>query len=159
MINICNDTCDLFFTKIYNYPDISFNSFFSTEIEDFQFDNLNYPINFAIANDDLNISFLHKNENNSLVKEINNEENKNNSDPLYDSENDSNNGLIKKNKKLKFISKKENLDNYFKNNNKYIYRKDAYYKHFKSIFAKYIKNKANHLKNICLPHFSKNNFF
>ena len=42
--------------------------------------------------------------------------------------------------------------------NKLIYRKDAYYKHFKSIFARYIKDKANKLKNICFPHYNKNNF-
>ena len=39
-----------------------------------------------------------------------------------------------------------------------MYRKDAYYKHFKAIFAKYIKNKANKLKNNCFPAYEKNNF-
>ena len=62
--------------------------------------------------------------------------------------------LIKK----KFISKKEIQHKNSYNNNKSIYRKDAYYKHFKSIFAKYFKDKANKLKNICFPHFNKNNF-
>ena len=43
-------------------------------------------------------------------------------------------------------------------NNNNVYRKDAYYKHFKSIFARYIKCKANKLKNCCFPNFNKNNF-
>ena len=38
------------------------------------------------------------------------------------------------------------------------YRKDGYYKHFKVIFGKYLKNKANKLKNICFPEYSNNNF-
>ena len=38
------------------------------------------------------------------------------------------------------------------------YRKDAYYKHFKVIFGKYLKNRINELKNICFPEFKKNNF-
>ena len=39
-----------------------------------------------------------------------------------------------------------------------IYRKDAYYKHFKVILGKYIKNKINQLKNNCFPYYSQNNF-
>ena len=39
-----------------------------------------------------------------------------------------------------------------------LYRKDAYYKHFKVILGKYIKNKVNRLKNICFPYYSRNNF-
>ena len=67
---------------------------------------------------------------------------------------------IKSNKEIKFISKKAgDTKNNKENQNKYVYRKDAYYKHFKSLFAKYIKDKANKLKNICFPHFDKNNFF
>ena len=44
------------------------------------------------------------------------------------------------------------------NNNNFIYRKDSFYKHFKSIFVKYLKDKINRLKNICFPNFDKNNF-
>ena len=67
---------------------------------------------------------------------------------------------IKSNKEIKFISKKAgDTKNNKENQNKYVYRKDAQYKHFKSLFAKYIKDKANKLKNICFPHFDKNNFF
>ena len=158
MLNICNDAYDFYFTNTGNLTDNPFSSGFSTEIEDFQFDIINYPINFEIANDDLNKDFLYKNEKKLFIKEIKTDEEKINSNPLYDFDNDNNKVLIKKSKEFKFISKKENLENYLKNNNKYIYRKDAYYKHFKSIFARYIKDKANHLKNICLSHYSKNNF-
>ena len=158
MLNIFNDSNDLYFRNIDNFPDIPFNSDYSTEIDDFKFDFVNFPLNFEIANDDCYKSFEYKNEENLFLKEINKDYVKINSDHLYDLNNDNGNGLIKKSKELKFVSKKENLENYFKNNNKYIYRKDAYYKHFKSIFARYIKDKANKLKNICLPHFNKNNF-
>ena len=72
------------------------------------------------------------------------------------------NSINNKNKNsIKSISKKEkdfeDNNNGIKKNN--IYRKDAYYKHFKSLFAKYIKDKTNKLKNICFLHFDKNNFF
>ena len=39
-----------------------------------------------------------------------------------------------------------------------LYRKDAYYKHFKVILGNYIKNKINKLKNKCFPYYSRNNF-
>ena len=39
-----------------------------------------------------------------------------------------------------------------------IYRKDAYYKHFKVNLGKYIKNRVNSIKNKCFPFFSRNNF-
>ncbi len=39
-----------------------------------------------------------------------------------------------------------------------IYRKDAYYKHFKAVFGKYIKNRLNLLKDKCFPSYSKNKF-
>ena len=158
MLNIFNDSNDLYFRNIDNFPDIPFNSDYSTEIDDFKFDLVNFPINFENANDDSNKSFLYKDQENLFLKEIKKDDVNNNSEPLYDLDNDNNNVLIKKSKEFKFISKKENLENCLKNNNKYTYRKDAYYKHFKSIFAKYIKDKANNLKNICFPHFNKNNF-
>lgn len=44
------------------------------------------------------------------------------------------------------------------NNEEILYRKDSYYKHFKAILSKYIKNKANELKNKSFPYYSKNNF-
>ena len=53
----------------------------------------------------------------------------------------------------KIISEKDKED--FANKK---YRKDAYYKHFKVLFGKYLKNRINLLKNICFPEFGKNNF-
>lgn len=43
-------------------------------------------------------------------------------------------------------------------NKEKIYRKDYYFKHFKAIFGKYIKNKLNNLKNKCFPNLVLNNF-
>ena len=43
-------------------------------------------------------------------------------------------------------------------NENILYRKDSYYKHFKAILGKYIKDKINTLKNKCFPYYSKNNF-
>ena len=39
-----------------------------------------------------------------------------------------------------------------------IYRKDAYYKHFKANLGKYIKDRMNSFKNKCFPFYSRNNF-
>ena len=50
----------------------------------------------------------------------------------------------------------EILNNKIIENN--IYRKDAYYKHFKAVFGKYIKNRLNLLKDKCFPSYSKNKF-
>jgi hypothetical protein len=61
---------------------------------------------------------------------------------------DNNNNEIKK-----FIKFKCN-----KMNKEKIYRKDYYFKHFKAMFGKYIKNKLNNLKNKCFPNFVLNNF-
>ena len=49
-----------------------------------------------------------------------------------------------------FICKKEKKEK--------LYRKDAYYKHFKAIFVKYLRNKVEHLKNRCFPNFILNKF-
>ena len=49
---------------------------------------------------------------------------------------------------IKFIKFKCNNMNKEK-----IYRKDYYFKHFKELFGKYIKNKLNNLKNKCFPNF------
>jgi len=86
------------FRNIDNFINIPLNSNYSTEIDDFKFDFLNFPTNFEIANDDLNKTFLHKNEKNLFVKEINKDDDKINSDPLYDLDKDNNSGLIKHNK-------------------------------------------------------------
>ena len=39
-----------------------------------------------------------------------------------------------------------------------IYRKDAYYKHFKANLGKYIRDRMNSFKNKCFPFYSRNNF-
>ena len=49
-----------------------------------------------------------------------------------------------------FICEKEKKDK--------LYRKDAYFKHFKAIFVKYLKNKLNNLKDLCFPNFILNKF-
>ena len=72
-------------------------------------------------------------------------------------------------KKAKLLSLKNNSNyksfiNSLINNNTIdlssdiIYRKDAYYKHFKVNLGKYIKNKMNILKNRCFPYYNRNNF-
>ena len=38
------------------------------------------------------------------------------------------------------------------------YRKDIYYKYFKVIFGRFLKNKLNYLKNLCFPYCKKNKF-
>lgn len=58
-------------------------------------------------------------------------------------------GEINLRKKI-FICEKEKKDK--------LYRKDAYFKHFKAIFVKYLKNKINNLKDICFPSFILNRF-
>ena len=65
---------------------------------------------------------------------------------------------------LKHISHNINLINNLIDNNRLdissdiLYRKDAYYKHFKVDLGKYIKNRMNILKNKCFPYYNRNNF-
>ena len=109
-------------------------------------------------NEESDISFILLPENKLLGIEINFKENL---ESNYLIEQNRNKDLGKEEKKIKFILNKLNIENLEKkenNNNYFKYRKDAYYKHFKSIFSRYIKNKANKLKNICFPHYNNNNF-
>jgi len=67
------------------------------------------------------------------------------------------------NKSLSISSNNNEINKFikFKCNNmnkEKIYRKDYYFKHFKALFGKYIKNKLNNLKNKCFPNFVLNNF-
>jgi len=118
----------------------------------FNHDNNNLNDIFSFQDNILDFSFLPLSEKKLFEIEIS--ENK-----KFNSNNDKEhiNFLIKQNTK-KSIKKnifllKGNEDVINTNNNSnYIYRKDAYYKHFKSIFAKYLKDKVNRLKN------NKNNF-
>ena len=79
-------------------------------------------------------------------------------EPIYTLKQEKNDENEKNKYKNIFGLKKENLEKNILKKRVYIYRKDAYYKHFKSIFARYIKDKANALKNFCFPQFNKNNF-
>ena len=58
-------------------------------------------------------------------------------------------------KKLKIFINRKSLR---AEQEKKIYRKDYYYKHFKAIFGKYLRNKINDLKNKSFPNFVYNNF-
>ena len=62
-----------------------------------------------------------------------------------------------KNQKNQYI---KNITNIFVSKEKRdkIYRKDYYYKHFKAIFGKYLRNRLNNLKNRCFPNFIFNHF-
>ena len=115
---------------------------------------------------------LFQNEKNNYM----NENNDSNKDKLYKIINYKKISLEKevslsKNQNIKEINKSDaNRIKIFDNNNntrlkmfqlnkeEILYRKDSYYKHFKAILGKYIKNKANELKNKSFPYYSKNNF-
>ena len=141
-------------------PDFSFNSYFSTDNNNrYDFIDVDNDNDFILNNNNFDLPFISQ-ENKLFEKEIN--------DNLFNTDLCNTNNILYHNNKskkdsnkdtqIKFISKKEILDKNSINNIKLIYRKDAYYKHFKSIFARYIKDKANKLKNICFPHYNKNNF-
>ena len=141
-------------------PDFSFNSYFSTDNNNrYDFIDVDNDNDFILNNNNFDLPFISQ-ENKLFEKEIN--------DNLFNTDLCNTNNILYYNNKskkdsnkdtqIKFISKKEILDKNSINNIKLIYRKDAYYKHFKSIFARYIKDKANKLKNICFPYYNKNNF-
>ena len=141
-------------------PDFSFNSYFSTDNNNrYDFIDVDNDNDFILNNNNFDLPFISQ-ENKLFEKEIN--------DNLFNTDLCNTNNILYHNNKskkdsnkdtqIKFISKKEILDKNNINNIKLIYRKDAYYKHFKSIFARYIKDKANKLKNICFPYYNKNNF-
>ena len=140
-----------------------------TDNEDNISNNNNYLSDYKEYNDFfpsrdnfIDFSFLPLPENKLIKIEINqkNINTSNNQQKIKYNDDDKNKGISQKESKIKFILSNKNLETNKNNDNikKYIYRKDAYYKHFKSIFAKYIKDKSNRLKNICFPHFNKNNF-
>ena len=75
----------------------------------------------------------------------------------FNSENNIGKDLIRKNDSTDKI----NIKIYFSTINlksQRKYRKDAYYKHFKAIFGKFVKKKVNELKNKCFPLIENNNF-
>ena len=55
---------------------------------------------------------------------------------------------------IKFIDNKDKTGN----KTAKLYRKDYYYKHFKALFFRYLRNKLNNLKNKCFPSFIFNRF-
>ena len=143
--------------------DFSFDSFISNNnyhscelINNNYFENLDFNFSFIqnkLIEKEINKKLFEKEINNNIYNDdscITNNIFYNNDKNLKKNDN--------KETQIKFISKKEILDKNAYNNIKLIYRKDAYYKHFKSVFAKYLKDKANKFKNICFPHFCKNNF-
>ena len=135
-----------------NYQESLSNS----DVNDFQIDQKQIIDNdFTYAPIEFNISFLALPKKKLFEIEIKNKNNyKKNIRPKFQlgtKERRTKNKIIK----LSVKSMQENLKTEKKN---YVYRKDAYYKHFKALFAKYIRNKVNNLKNICFPNFNKNNF-
>jgi len=135
-----------------NYQESLSNS----DVNDFQIDQKQIIDNdFTYAPIEFNISFLALPKKKLFEIEIKNKNNyKQNISPKFQlgtKERRTKNKIIK----LSVKSMQENLKKEKKN---YVYRKDAYYKHFKALFAKYIRNKVNNLKNICFPNFNKNNF-
>ena len=143
--------------KMLNFDEISYNSKFSTG---YNIDGLvnisdNYKDAPACKEEEFDMSSFLLPEKKSFEREINF---KRNLELNYFLKENKAEEPSLQNKKIKFLSKKEDLEKKAKKENDAIYRKDAYYKHFKALFAKYIRNKANRLKNICFPHFTKNNF-
>ena len=119
-------------------------------------DMINDNNKIAINNNKKNIFFyIYRNKNNKKKREIKkpkkkilNIKIKNQPKKLLINTNNSNDKIDSST-----IIWKVNKDN--QDNN--LYRKDAYYKHFKAIFGQYIRNKVNILKNKCFPYYSKNN--
>jgi len=88
------------------------------------------------------------------VKNLNSIENNCDINKKFISNNKNDNSLS-----IKFETINTNINQLQTNSSeKILYRKDAYYKHFKVILGNYIKNKINKLKNKCFPYYSKNNF-
>ena len=110
---------------------ISINNDQEIEIKSIE-NMINNNNNLLVNKIDENIFYKIKKFNNNILyepKSINKEEDK------------------KKEKRIiKFIKIKEIKERQ--------YRKDYYYKHFKSLFGKYLKNKLNNLKNKCFPNFA-----
>jgi hypothetical protein len=145
---------------MFEISEISDNSEFFEDINKILSNNKAKSTNDIILKENENdIPFLLLPENKLIEIEINL---KGKLETNYIKEKIKNKDLNKKDKKIKFILQKENIENLEKienNDNYFIYRKDAYYKHFKSIFSRFIIKKVNKLKNICFPYYSKNNFF
>ena len=155
-------------TKIFPLYNIDLNSIDSQK----DFSNINHDIN-KISFFDLKIDYNFDSKNEKIeiksfpfeiIKEYKENKKENiNTNKIFNNEQKLENGKNKFKNEDDIKNKKEQT-----NQNKFIctkriiktkiYRKDAYIKHFKAIFAKFLKNKLNALKDICFPSFSLNKF-
>ena len=138
-----------------DFSEISLNSQLTNDNNEFlsNFNNNNFN-EFVLGEKSEDITFILFSKNKLFEKEINF---KNYDFNYFKKDKENVEKRIGQNKEIKFKIVKEiqKEGNIYPN---FVYRKDAYYKHFKSIFARYIKIKANKLKNLCFPNFIKNNF-
>ena len=135
----------------YNFPDLDFDYSFSLlnkMAEDF---NNNNEFKLVIEE---NISFLNKIENKFKKKEI-----------IFNIKKINKEKKRKENKSVNEL-KNDNINNSMMGINKFktkifsdvVYRKDAYYKHFKVNLGKFIRDRMNSFKNKCFPFYYRNNF-
>ena len=124
-------------------------------------DNIKEKIEIKNQHFSNKIEIIEERENQLTNKIINDNYGLNNINNNLDNKNDK----TKKHSKILQLNEKSKQVNHLKRFicikriiRKRIYRKDAYIKHFKAIFAKYLKNKLNSLKDICFPYFSLNKF-
>ena len=156
LVYLIYSALDKLFQKNIYFAEISSNSDFSTGYN--QIFNLKDDLSidsFYKEKEESDISFLLFSENKLFEKEINLTKKL---EYNYLKKGGKIEESKREDKKIKFVLEKEIQGNIINTNNNNVYRKDAYYKHFKSIFARYIKCKANKLKNCCFPNFNKNNF-
>ena len=135
----------------YFNPDLKdFFSLFAKKEEDFNCDELNNTFEEKLF-------YINPIQNKLKTKEM--KYNKQNVRNKKEEKIDNKSSDEIKNKQIK--DNKDNINsNKFKANklSDVLYRKDAYYKHFKANLMKYIKDKLNILKNKCFPFYSRNNF-
>lgn len=161
MINIFNDNSVSYslnkeFTSLLPSYNIKISSSFEQEILEEKED-----INFVEIQNKNNIDSLTNNNYNSFsFLNLNTE----NIEETYIIKNDATDKSSTKSNILNEYSKRIDLINeefqikITSNISNKKYRKDGYYKHFKVIFGKYLKNKVNKLKNLCFPEYNSNNF-
>ena len=145
-INKCEEFCPIFKNKNESFLCDYYDKKEKIEINPCSINDKNkiaikyFNINKTENNHHKILFFTQKKKNNN-DKKINNKDKIINCE-IKKNENENNSNII-------FISKEKKEK---------IYRKDYYYKHFKAIFGKYLRNKANNLKNKCFPNFIFNNF-
>ncbi len=120
---------------------IEYNSKEKEKNIEYKFENNEY--NFSSSNE-TKINFL-SHTSNIFSDNISKTYNKDKKNKREKEKNNKGNKQKESNQIIKFFG--------YKIKNK-LYRKDYYYKHFKSLFGKYLKNYINNLKNICFPYFS-----